>query len=66
MMMFIFIRCVPMISMAEMRELVHEKHEEDEAHAATAAGGSEHEERGGRSIEDAPTASPYTDQKTDS
>ena len=66
MMMFIFIRCVPMISMAEMRELVHEKHEEDEAHAATAVGGSEHEERGGRSIEDAPTASPYTDQKTDS
>jgi len=66
MMMFLFVRCVPMISMAEMRELLHEQHEETEAHAATAVGESAHEEEAGRSLEDAPTASPYTDQKTDS
>ena len=51
--LFLFIRFVPMISMAEMRELLHEEK------------GEEHEE--GRVLDDtdeAPTASPYTHQKT--
>jgi molybdopterin-containing oxidoreductase family membrane subunit len=51
MMMFIFIRCVPMISMTEMRELLHEKSSDHE--------GEEHED-------DRPTASPYTHQETGS
>ena len=52
MMMFLFIRFVPMISMSEMRELVHEQFDP-------------HEETGFEDeIEESLTASPYTDQET--
>ena len=53
MMMFLFIRCVPMISMTEMRELLHEEEK-------GAAAGDDFEE----DLEEAPTASPYTNQET--
>ena len=51
--MFLFIRFLPMISMSEMRELVHEKNAEHHGD------GLPH-----RDLEQAPTASPYTDQET--
>jgi Ni/Fe-hydrogenase subunit HybB-like protein len=50
--MFLFIRSIPMISMAEMRELVHERE--------GPPGGDGHSEA------HAPTASPYTGQETQS
>ena len=53
--LFLFIRFVPMISMAEMRELLHQEE-----------GKAREEEKTTQDIEEAPTASPYTQQKTQS
>ncbi len=50
--LFLFMRFVPMISMAEMRELIHAEAHERAGDVPTHAN------------PDAPTASPYTEQKT--
>jgi molybdopterin-containing oxidoreductase family membrane subunit len=56
MMMFLFIRFVPMISMSEMRELIHE----------TVEGETEGEHAHIERLEASPTGSPYTEQNTQS